>query len=135
MNGSKVKLVVDTNVIFMALYNLDSKAGKIIKFANENKVQLFSPESVKEELFRVLRREIEFSEDEAHFIMESLPIIWIEKGFYESILDKTKVKHKADKPVEALALVLNCGILSADKHFTNRANINKLLSELEKNDA
>ena len=41
MNGSEPeKVVIDTNVLFMAFYNENSKAGKIIKFANQNKIKL-----------------------------------------------------------------------------------------------
>lgn len=133
MNGNQTKIdrfVVDTNVIFMALYDENSKAGKIIEFANKNKIQLFSPESVKEELFRVLKREMDFSEDKINLILDSLPITWIKKEFYEGFLERTSVKHEADKPIEAVALLLDCGILSADKHFKDRADINKLLEDL-----
>ncbi len=136
MNGSqtnsKIGVVIDTNIIFMSLYDRDSKAGKIIEFATENKIQLFSPESVKNELLRVLKREMEFSEDKIIFIIDSLPVIWVKKEVYENVLDKTEVKHKADKPIEALSLILGCEILSADKHFKNRADINELLKKLEK---
>ena len=132
MNGSEPeKVVIDTNVLFMAFYNENSKAGKIIKFANQNKIKLYSPDSVKEELIRVLEREMDFSKEQINLMIESLPIIWIEKEFYEKFLSQTKVKHKPDKPIEALALLLNCEILSADEDFKNRLNINKLLDKLE----
>lgn len=131
MNGSEIRAVIDTNVIFMALYNKDSKAGKIIRYANKDKILLFSPDSVRDELFRVLKREMEFSEDKINFILESLPITWIKKEIYEKILDKTKVKHKADKPVEAVSLISGCGILSGNKHFKDRINVDDLLEKLE----
>ncbi len=132
MNGSLTELdrvVVDTNILFMALYNENSKAGKVIALANKNKIKLFSPDNVKEELIKVLKREMDFSEDKIDFIIENFPIVWIEKRFYESFLGKTKVKHKADKPVEAISLLLGCGILSADKHFRDRVNIDELLED------
>lgn len=135
MNGSeteKSRIVVDTNVIFMALYNESSKAGKIIEYANKDKIELFSPDSVKEELMNVLKREMELSDDEIALIVESLPITWVEKPIYEKFLKQTKVKHKADKPVEAVSLILGCGILTADKHFRNRVDVNKLLEKLGK---
>ena len=104
MNGSQIKAVIDTNVIFMSLYNPESKAGKIIKYAIEGKIHLFSTDTVKEEI---------------SLIIESLPITWIVKEIYSSFLSQTKVKHKPDKPIEALSLALGCGILSADFHFKN----------------
>ena len=61
-----------------------------------------------------------------------LPVeLQVEKEVYNRFLDKTKVKHKSDKPIEALSLVLDCEILSADYHFKNRIDINKLLKSLE----
>jgi len=133
MNGSNkiLKIVIDTNVLFMSLYNPNGKAGKIIDSANEGKLELFSPESVKIEILRVLKREMDLSESELDFIIESLPVKWIEESIYSEALGKTKVKHKADKPIEALSLILDCGILSADYHFKNRIDINKLLKSLE----
>ena len=132
MNGSNViRIVIDTNVLFMALYNPFGKAGKIIELANKEKIKLFSTDTVKQELSNVLRRELDFSEEQIILNILKLPITWVEKEVYSEFLDKTKVKHKADKPVEALSLVLNCGILSADYHFKNRIDINRLLDDLE----
>jgi len=132
MSGSlnKKRFVIDTNVIFMSLYDVNSKASKIIELANQEKVELFSPESVKEELSRVLKREMDFSEEEVLFLIGTLPVTWIKKEFYNEFLDKTKVKHKDDKPIEAVSLMLDCGILSADYDFKDRLDINKLLREL-----
>ena len=119
MNGGQNKIgkiVVDTNIIFMAWYSPFGKCAELLRKAREEKIKLFSPNSIKEGII-------------------NLPIVWVSREIYESILDKTKVKHKADKPTRALALVLNCGILNVDKHFKSRVDVNKLLSELEKNDA
>ena len=59
MNGSNLeKVVVDTNIIFMALYNPYSKAGEIINTAFLNKIKLFSTDSVKEEIIRVLKHDL-----------------------------------------------------------------------------
>lgn len=131
MNGSLIKLVIDTNIIFMSLYDSSSKAAKIIELAEKNKLQLFSTDSVKEELIRVLKRELNFNDKQIEVNINKLPITWVEKEVYQEFLDKTKVKHKPDKPVEALALVLNCGILSADNDFKDRLNVDELLDRLE----
>jgi len=131
MNGSNLeKVVVDTNIIFMALYNPYSKAGEIINTAFLNKIKLFSTDSVKEEIIRVLKHEMNLSDIEINKIILSLPITWINKEIYINQLKNTKVKHKPDKPIEALAITLNCGILSGDKHFKNRMDINILLRNL-----
>ena len=132
MNGSAIRLVIDTNVIFMALYNKNSKAGKIIKYAINGKIELFSPDTVKEEISRVLKRELNYLEEEINLTIKSLPIIWMEKSIYQDYLSRTKVKHLPDKPVEAVSIVLNCGVLSADKHFKDRIDINSLLKKIKK---
>ena len=127
-------IVIDTNAIFMSLYNPNGKAGKVLELASEEKLQLFSPDSVKIELERVLKRELKFDEKKTKENIAKLPINWIEKDLYIHLLDKTKVKHKPDKPIEAVSLLLNCGILSADEHFKgiNKIDIDKLIEETEK---
>ncbi len=118
----------------MSLYDTSGKAAKIIKFADENKIALYSPISVKIELSKVLQREMKFTPEEIVAIFEGLPVKWMEKEIYEWALEKTKVKHKADKPIEALASILNCGILTAGKHFDNVKNkldVNDVLEKLE----
>jgi len=45
-----VRVVIDTNVIFSALYNLKSNAGRLLLLAIEDKIELLSPNYVKEEL-------------------------------------------------------------------------------------
>ena len=130
MNGILIKVVIDTNVIFMALYDEKSKAGMVIRAAIEGKIKLYSPDSVKEEISRVLTKELNYSKEDIGKCIDALPIEWIGKEIYSPFLERTKVKHKADKPVEAVALMVNCGILSADAHFKDRININELLEKL-----
>jgi hypothetical protein len=124
------KIVIDINILFMAWYNPFGKCGRVLRKANENKIEIFAPDSVKEEIFRVLRREAKLTDWEIEDFLFDFEITWVEKEVYGKFLDKTKVKHKADKPIEALSLILNCGILSADYHFKNRLDINELLKDL-----
>ena len=131
MVSSDIRAVIDTNAIFMSLYNEKGKAGRIIEFANQNKIKLFSPERVKEELIIVLKKEMYLSEDKISFIINRLPIIWVKKEVYEEKIKDVKVKHKPDKPVEALSIVLGCGILSADRDFEETISIDELIKELE----
>ena len=132
MNGSP-KIVIDTNIIFMAWYNPFGKCAEVIRKARQNKIQLFSSDSVKKEIFRVFKRH-GLNEDEIKEFLNDIPITWVEKEVYESVLNRTKVKHKADKPVETVALILECDILSANKHFRDAKNIDKLLKEIENED-
>ena len=126
-----LKIVIDTNIIFMAWYNPFGKCAEVIRKARQNKIQLFSSDSVKKEILVVFKRH-GLNEEEIKEFLDDIPITWIEKEVYESVLDKTKVKHKADKPVEAVALILECGVLSANKHFKDAKNIDELLEDIDK---
>ena len=130
MNDFPIKIVIDTNVLFMAVYDRKGKARKVIDAAVDGKITLYAPDSVKKEIFQVLQRELQFTQDEIESNLNEIPIRWIKHEIYESFLDKTKIKHKSDKPIEAVALMLGCGILSADMHFKERININELLERV-----
>jgi len=128
------KLVIDTNTIFMSWYNPFGKCAEILRYAREGKIELFSTDSVREEIVRVFRRN-GLKEREIQDFLVDLPISWVDKQIYVRFIEKTKVKHKADKPLEALSLVLNCEILSADNDFKNRLDLNKFLKRLESEEA
>ena len=134
MSGSKKTpfIAIDTNILFMALHNPIGKANKIIELANKGKISLFSTDTVRVELLRVIKRELNIDEEKIKEYIDELPIVWMGREIYSDFIPKTRVKHKADKPLEALSLALNCDILSADEHFKsvkNRADIDKLLRE------
>jgi|SRR3989344_165164 len=131
LRNDVIKIVVDTNILFMAWHNSSGKAAIVLDKAREGKIILYAPDSVKEEIVRVFKRHGQ-AEEQIESFLADFPIIWIEKDIYNIFLNKTKVKHNADKPVEALSLALGCSILSADNHFNickNRVDIDKLLRE------
>ncbi len=130
MNGSRIKIVIDTNIIFMAWYNPLGKCAEVLRKAKEGRLELFSPDSVKEEITRIFRKHNLTDKEIDEFINE-IPVTWINKEIYMKVIKQTKIKHKADKPVEAVSLILNCKVLSADKHFKGRIDVNKLLEKLE----
>lgn len=131
MNGSSPKAVIDTNIIFMAWYNPLGKCADVLRYAREGRAELFSPDSVREEIIRVFRKN-NFSEEEIEDFVADLPVRWVDKEIYMKVINKTAVKHRADKPIEAVSIILNYGILSANKHFKNRLDINKLLEMIRK---
>ena len=134
MKNIPIRVVIDTNIIFMAWYNPSGKCAEVLRKAREGKTELFASDSVKKEIIRLFKKN-NFTDEEIKEYLGDFPINWIDKELYQDFLEKTKVKHKADKPIEALALVLNCGILTADRHFDNvknKINIDELLAELEK---
>lgn len=114
-----MNLVVDTNILFSALYDPTSGAGKLILFALERGVSLFAPESVRKELEHNLRKKLAYAEAEAHETIAALPVKWIESGLYAGAMDvaKSQLTHEADVPVLACALALGYDIASGDKHL------------------
>lgn len=134
MGGIPSRIVVDTNFLFMAIYNKEGKARRVLDLTIEKKIALFAPDNVKKELIIILKRELLFSDEEIKDAFEILPVNWVDGEIYKSFLEKTTVKKEADKTVEAVALMLDCGILTADTDFDKvkqRIDIDDLLNKLE----
>jgi predicted nucleic acid-binding protein len=114
-----MNIVVDTNILFSALYDPSSDAGRLILFALERKVDLFAPESVKLELDQSLRKKLAYNEADARETIAALPVKWVERGVYDGAmgLAKGQLAHEADVPILACALVLGHDIVSGDKHL------------------
>ncbi len=114
-----MKLVIDTNIIFSALYNPDSDSGKLILLAIEDKVTLLAPEEVREELRKVLGKRLDYSDDEINDTLRALPITWIDAELYQHAIKyaKPQIKHEKDVPVLACALALDLPIVSGNKHL------------------
>ncbi len=114
-----MKFIVDTNIIFSGIYDLESNAGKFLLLASEEKIELFSPEHVKQELIQILKNKLKFTEQEVSDIILALPIKWIEPEIFEDEMARAKesISHEDDVPVLACALALRIDILSGDKHF------------------
>lgn len=114
-----MRLVVDTNVLFSALYQPDSSCGRILLLAIEGEIELFAPETVRAELERVLRGKLAYSDDEWHRALAALPVDWVEAAVYHGQLARAMdaIADPTDAPVLALALALRAGIVSGDKAF------------------
>jgi len=114
-----MKFVLDTNVIFSALYDFESPAGKLLAMAIEKKVELASPVHVKEELVKILREKLEYTHDEIRETIAALPVAWVEEDIYVHTIKEAKeaISHEEDAPVVACAMALECDVISGDKHF------------------
>ncbi len=138
-NGSKIKVIVDTNVYFMSLKNPVGKASKLIIAGINGTIELFSPDTVKEELIRLLKRK-SFSEYEIEEAIIHFPVTWLDKTSYEIFMKSSSIiKHKPDRPILAAALAVECGIITANKkHFLPARKlvkvweIDELLEEIKK---
>ncbi len=114
-----MKLVVDTNVIFSALYTPDSPPGQIIALALAGDLQLFAPDSVRDELERNLREKLHYSESQWSRTVDALPISWIAAATYELFLPQAAaaIRDPDDVPIVAVALLLGAGVVSGDRAF------------------
>ncbi|MHA1590065.1 MAG: PIN domain-containing protein [Candidatus Njordarchaeales archaeon] len=134
-----IRAIIDTNVIFSALYNPRSSPGIILLSAIEGLIKLIAPESVKDEIIQILKEKLEFSDEEAHSIISSLPIEWVEKEVYEDYLAEARemIRDETDAPLIALHLITNYPIITGDKEilgtelraYTPSSYIKKLIEE------
>ncbi len=114
-----MNLVVDTNIIFSALYNYKSDAGQLMLAGIGKKINLFAPEYVKDELKRILIGKLDYSARETNEINKSLPIKWVDKKIYKDAERYAErcLMDKKDIPILACALALDADIVSGDKHL------------------
>ncbi|MFA5772326.1 MAG: PIN domain-containing protein [Thermoplasmata archaeon] len=116
-----MNIVVDTNILFSALYDPDSNAGLLIMAAIDGVIDLYAPDTVKEEITRTVKNKLSYTEEEAEELITSLPVKWIESEAYASSMPyaKTQLSHENDVPILACALMLGYDIVSGDKHLLN----------------
>ncbi|HMF34261.1 MAG TPA: PIN domain-containing protein [Candidatus Lokiarchaeia archaeon] len=114
-----MKCIIDTNVIFSALYNMESNSGDLLFLAINGAIELIAPETVKEELIRNLRNKLNYSEEEIEETIQALPITWIDSLVYDSFMKVAPeyIGHENDYPIIACALALNVDIVTGNKHF------------------
>lgn len=114
-----MKVVIDTNVLFSALYRPESAPGQILLLGAEGALQLYAPESVRRELEAVLRGKLRYADEEWAATVASLPVEWVEEALYEPFLARARraVRDPADAPVVALALALRADVVSGDRAF------------------
>lgn len=119
--SNRLRVVVDTNIIFSALHGLKSNAGRLLIHAIEGRVELMGSEYIKGELERNLREKLDYGGEEFNETIKALPIKWIAAESYSMEMKKSEklIKHGRDIPILALALHLKCDVVSGDEHFHN----------------
>ena len=112
-----MRIVIDTNVVVSAIYDPASPPGRVVDAGISGRVRLCAPESVREELRRVLQTVIGFSASEVLEAIAFLPIEWIEEAMFADVLPRAKhlLRDPDDAPVLACALALGCDIVSGDR--------------------
>lgn len=119
MKTSKPSVVIDTNIVFSALYDLRSGAGRLLFLAIDNRVDLIASKYIEGELERNLKDKLGYTDEEFKETVKALPIRWIDDERYFGEMGKAAklITHKRDAPILALALHMKCGVVSGDKHF------------------
>lgn len=140
---TKLKLVLDTNIIFSALINKSSMIRDILL---SDKITFFLPEKVIDEIIKhkeLLCKKTGLSQKEVFFTLFYLlsRVRIMEKDAFSNNLEKArKIMEKIDiHDSEFLALALsveNDGIFSNDKHFNDlevkRWGVDEVVKWLEK---
>ena len=127
----KTKIVIDTNILISALINPNSLIWLILDLKN---IEFVIPEFFLQEISKyselikkkISQKEIKFSFD--YLISELIKSILIipEENYIDmlpSALEIMKDVDEKDSPFLALAMKLNCPILSNDKHFKEQKSI------------
>ena len=121
-------LVIDANIVFSALI---SSEGKTAELLFSNKVKLFAPEFLFEEIEKykeeIIQKsglsEVEF--DLALAIIKSKISVVPEQEFSSSFAQAEEVcPDPNDREYFALAISLHCSIWSNDKRLKNQNDIN-----------
>lgn len=111
--------IVDGNILFSALYNPASRAGKMVLEAIEGSMVLHSTEHVKEEMHDLLCKKLEHTEEEAVAIVLDLPIHWMGRRMYMDLLNEGLVKEvgEADCSLVVCSFLLNHPLVTGDKRL------------------
>jgi len=112
-----MRYLIDANILFSALYDLESNAGRLLTMAAEDKVVLISTQHVYLEMERITTAKLGFTREEAAEILKRLPVQWIERELYEDELKLALKAHpdEGDASLLACANLINCEIITGDK--------------------
>lgn len=119
-NGSaQKKIILDTNVIYSALYKPEGVCGRIILSGTNPLVKLYSVDFAKEELRTNLERKMGLSEEKIDIIISALPLDWIPRGVYSRLLKRAIriVGNQQDSPFVAASLATGIPLVTGDRHL------------------
>ncbi len=126
-----IPLVIDTNILFSAMYNPKGTERKLLDETLDNiQIQLFAPEIFRDEICRTFTEKLDYPRRQAETIINNYEIILVEIGEYQEKLDEAKklISHISDAPFVAVALHLNAPIWSGNKnHFKSLQNSKKVI--------
>lgn len=125
-----MKLVIDSNIVISALIASKGKTRELIQHPS---LELYAPERLESEINKhkeLIKEKIGYRGGNPEALDPLLARIYnqinvVPKKEYESNLEKSKdtLDDPKDAPFLALALRLNCGIWSDEKHLNNQKQV------------
>jgi len=116
-----IHLVIDTNIVYSAIYNKNGIERQLLNcFIDNNEFQLFAPAIFWDEILRNLSKKLSFNEETVNSIISQFDIIEISPKQYEPKIVEARslIFHENDVPFVACALFLNAPIWSGNEtHF------------------
>lgn len=116
-----IPLVIDTSIIYSAIYNKNGIERQLLNcIIDNNEIQLFAPAIFWDEILRNLSKKLNFQEETVNSILSQFDIIEISPKQYEPKIVEARslIFHENDIPFVACALFLNAPIWSGNEtHF------------------
>ena len=126
-----ISLVIDSNILFSALYNIKGLERRILDLILEkDEIQLFAPDILWEELRRNLKIKLNYKTNIIDAFISDFDIIEIPFEEYKvNIIEARKLSsHKNDIPFLAASLLINSPIWSGnEKHFKHLLDSKKII--------
>jgi len=111
------RYLVDANILFSALYRMESNAGALLMKAIEGQVQLYSTENVFDEMKRIIHDELGFEKEEVDHVISSLPVDWIERDVYMEDLEEAlrEIDDEGDASLLSCAHLTGMEVITGDR--------------------
>lgn len=114
-----IPLVIDTNILFTALYNISGLERKILNITIEKQeIQLFAPDLFWKEIRRNLQKKLDYQIEEIDILISKFDIIEVPFEKYKIKIPEAKklISHENDVPFIAVCLLINAPIWSGNKN-------------------
>jgi predicted nucleic acid-binding protein len=126
-----IPIVIDTNILFSGLYNVEGLERKILDITLENqKIRLFAPDIFWEEITIVLKEKLGFEKSEFIRLIKTFEIIKVTFDQYKEKFEEARnlITHESDIPFIAVGLYLNAPIWSGNtQHFKSLEKSKKII--------
>jgi len=126
-----IPIVIDTNILFSALYNMNGIERKILNIIiKSQEIQLFAPDIFWEEIIRNLQSKLDYKAEDIDNLISKFDIIEVPfEKYKEKILEAKKlISHENDTPFIAVCLLINAPIWSGNEnHFKNLLTVEKII--------